>query len=197
MLVFLVLSMLGSTENSRFMLAHGAAYTPYIMEGEWWRLITSMFLHFGPIHLIYNMVCLIYLGDMLEGVVGPWRYPIIYVLGGIGGNLLSMANDFRTGHSAVSAGASGAIFAVIGAVLVITLINRRRVSRSFVQRMLIMAVLMLAQGFTEAGTDAVAHLGGFLAGALLGFVLYGIMYLRGSDRNPVSGGGMNGWSGRF
>ena len=117
-IVFIVMSILGSTENASFMLAHGACYTPYILEGEYYRLFTGMFLHFGPIHLLYNMICLLAMGDMLEKEAGWLRYLLIYMLGGLAGNLLSVGTDLYFHRSmAVSAGASGAIFAVIGALL--------------------------------------------------------------------------------
>ena len=70
MIVFLVLSVMGSTQSTSFMLQHGACYTPLILEGEYYRLFTGMFLHFGLIHLVYNMICLVALGDLLEKEAG-------------------------------------------------------------------------------------------------------------------------------
>ena len=69
-LVFLVLSFLGDTENAAFMAAHGASVTAYVEQGEYYRLFTCMFLHFGLEHLFYNMLVLIFLGDALEEAVG-------------------------------------------------------------------------------------------------------------------------------
>src|SRR5699024_3481221 len=117
-LVFVVLEFWGNTEDPGFMLGHGASFVPLIVErGEYYRLFTSMFLHFGIEHLFNNMLVLIFLGDMLEKLAGKWRYLLIYLLGGLGGNLLSLAMELRSGEFAVSAGASGAIFAVIGALV--------------------------------------------------------------------------------
>ncbi len=171
-LVFLVLEMIGNTESSNFMLEHGAAYTPLIMGGEYYRMFTAMFLHFGITHLVFNMICLYTLGDMLERTIGHVKYLLLYLLGGLAGNALSLAVDLRTGSYAVSAGASGAIFAVMGAVFVIVLRNRNRFSRSYVQRMGMMVVLMVAEGFFVQGTDNAAHVGGVIAGCVLGFLLY-------------------------
>ncbi len=169
--VFLVLSVLGETEDGQFMLRFGAAWTPFILEkGQYWRLVTSMFLHFGIVHLIYNMLCLIYMGDLLERFLGPWRYLIIYLLGGIGGNIASLLWDVHTGSNAVSAGASGAIFAVIGALCVIAWKGKGRIRELPLKRLGIMTVLMLAQGFTEVATDNAAHVGGMLTGLVLGFL---------------------------
>ncbi len=170
--VFLILSLLGDTENAGFMFDHGACYAPAVMEGEYWRLLTSMFLHFGIVHLVYNMLCLIYLGDILETAVGPIRYFIIYLGGGLAGGLLSVLWENMTQNYAVSAGASGAIFAVIGACLWIARSNHGRLGSIPVKRLGIMSVLMIAEGFTTAGTDNAAHIGGFAGGLLLAAAVY-------------------------
>ena len=171
--VFLILSLAGDTLDARFMLSHGAAYAPYIVtRGEYYRLFTSMFLHFGLTHLLYNMVCLLSLGDLLETIVGPVRYLVIYLLGGIAGSLLSLFRGLHSEIPAVSAGASGAIFAVIGALLSIVLRLRNGQSRSMSKRLALMAGLMILQGFMERGTDNAAHIGGFAAGFILGMILW-------------------------
>ena len=123
-LIFFVMDFRGNTENGAYMLAHGAAYGPLILEnGEYYRLFTSMFLHFGIEHLFGNMLTLIFLGDLLEKMIGKFRFILIYFLGGLAGNLLSLAKEMITGNYAISAGASGAIFAVVGA-LVFLVVNR-------------------------------------------------------------------------
>ena len=172
LVVFLFLSLQGDTTDGRFMLEHGAAYAPYIMRGEYYRLFTSMFLHFGLTHLLYNMVCLLSLGDLLEKIVGPVRYLAIYLLGGMAGSLLSLLRGLHSVFIPVCAGASGAIFAVIGALLSIVLRLRNEQSRAMSKRLALMAVLMIAQGFMENGTDNAAHIGGFIGGLVLGFILW-------------------------
>ncbi len=171
-LVFVIFTLAGNTEDVYFMLGHGACYTPAILQGEYYRLFTGMFLHFGLPHLLYNMLCLIFLGDLLETVVGPVKYLLIYVLGGLAGNVLSMVMELRRGTYAVSAGASGAIFAVVGALLYIVIRNKGRLGNITLQRMAMMAVLSIVQGFTETGTDNAAHVGGFAAGFVLALLLY-------------------------
>lgn len=96
------------------MLQCGAAYTPAIMQGEYYRIFTSMFLHFGPQHLGNNMLVLFVLGGRLERTVGKLKYLLIYLLGGMGGNLLCLFLELDSADFAVSAGASGAVFAVDG-----------------------------------------------------------------------------------
>ena len=162
--VFIVLSIIGDTTDGQFMVNHGAAFTPYILAGDYYRLFTSMFLHFGLSHIVYNMLCLIFLGDILETLVGPVRYLIIYFVGGLAGNLLSMQMDISHGLYQVSAGASGAIFAVVGAIFYILLRHKGRIGTITLRRLLLMIVLTLGQGFTDSGTDNAAHIGGLVAG---------------------------------
>lgn len=170
--VFIVLEWMGSTTDTMFMLKHGAMYElPVIQNGEYYRLFTCMFLHFGVQHLFYNMLLLIFVGDMLEKVAGKIRYLIIYLGGGLLGNLLSMTVALYTGNWTVSAGASGAIFAVIGALVCLMIKNRRNIRPEAQKRLILMAFLSLVQGFTQTGTDNMAHLGGFLGGILLGWLL--------------------------
>ena len=166
-LVFVIFSIIGNTEDAQFMLAHGACFAPLVEEGEVYRLFTAMFLHFGVEHLIGNMLLLIFLGDTLERVVGPVRYLMIYLLGGLGGNVLSCYIAIRQKNYAVSAGASGALFAVIGALVYLFLRKKGDVEEISGKRLLLMAALSIAQGFTESGIDGYAHIGGFLCGVLL------------------------------
>ena len=173
--VFVILEWMGSTTDTMFMLHHGAMYEPLGVErGEYYRLFTCMFLHFGVQHLLYNMLLLIFVGDMLEKAVGKVRYLMIYLGGGILGNLLSMVVIMRTGSYAVSAGASGAIFAVVGALVFLAVKNRDRISQEEIWRLMIMAVLSLIEGFTQTGTDSMAHLGGFLGGVVICLLLTAI-----------------------
>lgn len=166
-LVFIVFSIIGNTEDVQFMLTHGACFAPLVEEGEVYRLFTAMFLHFGVEHLIGNMLLLIFLGDTLERVVGSVRYLIIYLLGGLGGNVLSYCIALYRKNYVVSAGASGALFAVIGALVYLVLRKRGDVEGISGKRLLLMAALSIAQGFTAAGIDGYAHIGGFLCGMLL------------------------------
>ncbi len=170
--VFTVLEIMGSTTDSRFMVQHGAIYTPLVLEGQYWRLFSAMFLHFGFEHLAYNMFSLIFLGDILESIVGPVRYLVIYLVGGLGGNALSLFMSIESGTTKVSAGASGAIFAVMGAFFYFALRNYKRFGKEGMRRMGIMVVLMIMQGLVDRGVDQSAHMGGMITGFLLGILLY-------------------------
>lgn len=169
--VFVVLSILGDTENTQFMLEHGADFAPLVRDGEYYRLVTSMFLHFGIDHIFNNMLVLIFLGDMLEQCVGKLRYLLIYLGGGIIGNIVSVWFAFRSGDFAVSAGASGAVFAVIGALIWLVLRNRGRLGEYSGRRLILMAVLSVLQGVTAGGVDNCAHIGGLVSGFVLALVL--------------------------
>ncbi len=170
--IFAVLEITGDTMDSQFMVDHGAMYTPLVREGQYWRLLTAMFLHFGFEHLAYNMFSLIFLGDILESIVGPVRYLIIYLAGGLGGNALSFFMSVSRGTYKVSAGASGAIFAVMGAFFYIAIRNRKNFGKSGMQRLGLMVVLMVMQGLVDRGVDQSAHMGGLITGFLLGILLY-------------------------
>ena len=166
--VFIMLSFIGNTEDAMFMAAHGASVTPLITEGkEYYRLFTSMFLHFGAEHLLYNMMMLIFLGDTLEKTAGKIPYLLIYIAGGIGGNLLSLAVEWRNEVFSVSAGASGAIFAVLGALCFSVILNKGKLQDYSGRRLLLMAVLSVIQGMTASGINNWAHIGGLVSGFLL------------------------------
>lgn len=171
--VFIVLCFLGDTENVYFMLDHGASFAPLVVEGkEYYRLVTCMFLHFGAQHLFYNMLVLVFLGDTLEKEVGKLKYILIYFIGGVAGNVVSVWFDYRTEEFAVSAGASGAIFAVIGALVWIVIRNKGRLEDYSGKRLILMAGLSVAEGLTTSGIDNCAHIGGMAVGFMLSVLLY-------------------------
>ena len=173
--VFLILSAMGDTEDAVFMLNHGGMYEPLIVqEHEYYRLFTSMFLHFGMSHLLNNMVLLGALGWNLELETGKIKFLIIYLVSGLGGNLLSLYYDqsLPLGERAVSAGASGAIFGLMGALLYVVIANRGRLGRLSGRGMLFMIALSLYYGLTSTGVDNWAHIGGLVCGFILSVILY-------------------------
>ena len=171
--VFLILTMFGDTENAVFMLGHGAMYEPYIIQGhEYYRIFTCLFLHFGISHLLNNMVMLGALGCNLELEIGKIRFLVIYFGSGIAGNTASLFYDMSTAQPSVSAGASGAIFGLMGALVYVVIANRGRLGRLSGRGMLIMVALSLYFGLTSSGVDNLAHIGGLAAGFLLAVLLY-------------------------
>lgn len=171
--VFFIMSLFGNTEDVMFMLEHGAMFEPLITEEhEYYRIITSMFLHFGIEHLLNNMVILGALGWNLELETGKIRFLIIYLVSGIGGNLLSLYLGVSSAEYAVSAGASGAIFGLMGALLYVAARNRGRMGRISGKGVLFMIALSLYFGITSSGIDNAAHIGGLLCGFILAVILY-------------------------
>lgn len=170
--VFIFLSFGGMTEDAYYMLQNGAMYVPLLKEGEYYRLFTSIFLHFGFSHLVNNMLMLGVMGWQLELVLGKLKFLLLYFAAGLCGNLLSAFAEIRTGEYAVSAGASGAIFGIIGALLYIALRNHGRIGTVSGQGILLMIALTLYYGFTSSGVDNFAHIGGLAAGFLLSVLLY-------------------------
>lgn len=172
-IVFLFLSFRGMTEDGMFLLEHGAMYVPYMIEkGEYYRIFTSMFLHFGFDHLLNNMVILAAIGWNLEYEIGQLKFVILYLFSGLGGNLLSAYWDIRVGDYAISAGASGAIFGVIGALLYVAIRNRGRIGDISGKGLVFMIILSLYYGYSSGGVDNMAHIGGLIAGFLLSVLLY-------------------------
>lgn len=172
-LAFFAVEFSGSSEDTMHMLDCGAVYVPFILEnGEYYRIFTSMFLHFGMEHLANNMLALFVLGSRLERTVGKVRFLLIYLLGGITGNLVSLLLEIRTQAYAVSAGASGAVFAVMGAMIYVILRRKGQVGDLSVRQILIMAVLSLYFGFTSSGVDNAAHVGGMLGGFFMAVLLF-------------------------
>lgn len=169
--LFLIAEATGGSENAEHMIRMGAAWTPMIAAGQYYRLFTSMFLHFGMAHLLNNMLLLFFLGDYMERFLGKWRYLLLYLGGGLLGNLFSFWHELHMGEEVVSAGASGAIFAVLGGLVVLLLIHRGRLEDLSLPRVLLMAALSLCVGFRAEGVDGFAHLCGFLGGFLITLLL--------------------------
>lgn len=171
--VFFGLSFMGMTEDAEFMLGHGAMYVPYIVESEeYYRLFTSMFLHFGFEHLVNNMIMLAVMGSNLEYEIGKIKFIIIYFASGLFGNLLSAFGDVIVGEYAVSAGASGAVFGIVGALLYVAIRNRGQIGNVSGRGLVFILILNLYYGLTSSGVDNMAHIGGFFAGFLLAVLLY-------------------------
>ena len=157
---------LGATGDAEIMLHWGAQFAPFVWEGEHWRLIAAMFLHWGILHLAMNSYALYLLGGQVEYLFGRWRYLVIYLVAGIAGNVLSL---FLLGAYSPSAGASGAIFGLFGAFLYLkigTPLGQRMHWRPLLEVLGINAVISFLPG-----VDLWGHLGGFLGGLLASFAV--------------------------
>jgi rhomboid protease GluP len=170
-IIFVLMEFAGGSQNVKVLVAFGANYGPRILEGETWRLFTSMFLHVGLVHLAFNGYALFGFGVAMERLYGPDRFVVIYILAGLFGSLASFAGR---GPNVLSAGASGAIFGVIGMNLAFFLLHRHtfgEVGRQQLMNTLVIIGINLFLGFTATGIDNLAHMGGLGAGFALGYVL--------------------------
>ncbi|HEX7083527.1 MAG TPA: rhomboid family intramembrane serine protease [Gaiellaceae bacterium] len=143
-----------------------------VAHGEWWRLLTSAFLHFGPFHLLINMYSLYFAGTLLEHVIGRWRFVLLYLASGIAG----AAGALWLSPDSVTAGASGAIFGILGALFVLE--RSRHIATGGQVAGLI--VLNLVFTFAVSNISVGGHLGGLVAGVILMWLL-----LR-TRRSPIS-----------
>ena len=149
-------------------LPFGANFGALTINGEWWRLLSSTFIHFGVLHLAFNMWCLWSLGNIAERLFGNGRFLLIYLLSGLSGSAASLLWH----PDVVSAGASGAVFGIAGALAAFIYLARihlpERAARDLLTSIVIFIAFNLAFGFTVPGIDNAGHLGGLLIGAVLG-----------------------------
>ena len=132
------------------------------IDGQWWRLLTSAFLHGSILHLVFNMYVLFAFGPTLERILGRWRFIVLFLLSAVGGSVASYVfSDVRT----LSVGASGAIFGLMAALVV----AGRRL-RYDITQVVVLIIINVAIGFFSAGTDWRAHLGGLATGAAVAAV---------------------------
>ncbi|MDO4437976.1 MAG: rhomboid family intramembrane serine protease [Eubacteriales bacterium] len=171
---FLFLSMLGDTETDiDMMIKYGAMYEPLLLEkGEYFRLLSSCFMHFGIEHLVSNMLVLFLMGDNLERYLGHIKFLILYIASGIIGNVVSLYYHNIIGEFVVSAGASGAVFGVSGAILWILMRNKGQLDELSLNRILLMIGMNIYIGVTGSGVDNAAHIGGLLSGFILAVLFY-------------------------
>jgi len=173
--VYVILEILGDTTDAMFMYDHGAMY-PYavLLEEQWYRMLTSSFIHFGLAHLVNNLILLICLGSYLERRYGKVRYVILYLVSALGSSLVSMGHMLYTQDMAVSGGASGVVFGMVGALLFLVLQNRGRFEDLSLRRFLLMMALALYNGFATSGVDNAAHVGGLIVGFAVGAVFFAL-----------------------
>jgi len=145
------------------LIANFALFAPSVANGKWWLLITAGFLHGSIFHLLFNVYILWVIGSQLESIVGNIKFLIIYYVSLVGG---SLASYWFSPFGSYSIGASGAIFGLMGAMLVIG--RKRNVDISQITTLVVINVVI---GFVLSGIDWRAHLGGLAAGAFIAWVL--------------------------
>lgn len=167
-IIFLLMYVLGQgSEDSATLLAFGANYSTLIKNGEIYRLLTSVFLHIGLFHILFNMYALNIIGTEIEKFYGRKKFLIVYLISGIVGSMTSCI--FNPGF--ISAGASGAIFGLFGSLLYFGLQYRATLDGFLRSSIVPIIVINLVFGFLVPGIDVSAHIGGLIAGFMVSKIL--------------------------
>lgn len=149
------------------LLTFGAEWGPLVHQGQWWRLITAMFVHIGFAHLFLNLLTLYFIGPELEFYLGKIRYLLLYLLCGIGGNVVSLFFD----GNAISAGCSTALFGLFGYYIVQAKRSSSPWMRELGRQYFVFIAMNIIFNLFDSNVSLSGHLGGLLSGVLLGFLL--------------------------
>ncbi|HAT4210912.1 TPA: rhomboid family intramembrane serine protease [Clostridium perfringens] len=144
-----------------------------IFHGEYYRLVTSMFLHGGIVHLLFNMYAIYILGDFIERIYGAKKYLAIYFVSGIVASIFSLYFS-----PVMGVGASGAIFGLLGAALVFAYNEKDRIGKALVTNIIVIILLNVFIGLSMSNIDISARFGGFIAGAILGLFFHNYKIIR-------------------
>lgn len=169
--VFLAMYLFGKGSNDVYTLLNfGANYGPFVRMGEYYRLLTSAFIHIGVLHFLMNNYALYIIGTQLESFLGKFKFLAVYLLSAVSGSLLSIVFS-----DSISAGASGAIFGLFGSLLYFGYHYRIYLGTVLKSQVIPLIVLNLIIGFTVSGIDNAAHIGGLVGGYLITMAL-GVPY---------------------
>ncbi len=164
--VFLLMTLAGGTTNTRILILFGAKVNALIEAGQYWRLLTSVFIHIGFTHLLFNSYALFVLGKYSEKIFGHDKLIMLFIFSGLSGSTLSY---LMSPH--LSAGASGGIFGLLGAIVVYGWNNQFLRSSGLITNLMIILGLNLVLGMIIPGLDNYAHLGGLIGGSTIGAIL--------------------------
>lgn len=172
LIIIIVLNVVVFLMNSYFETVKGStivydtlqfASANIVDTNEWWRIITSMFVHYGPAHLLCNLFSLVYISDVILAHLGEKKFALIYFVSGICGSFMVLGYDILMDRASFCGGASGAVCGMLGAILVLAFSKKR--SFMFNKTAVIMvAAIMLLPGFVMPGISWQAHLGGLIGG---------------------------------
>ena len=166
-ILFILMELSGGSTNSQTLLKYGANLDVLVKNGEYYRLFTCIFLHIGIMHLLCNMYSLCIIGREVENLFGKIKYIIIFILSGIFGSIMSLAFT----HNTISAGASGAIFGLLGALLYFGMHYRTYLGEAIKRSIIPIIVVNLIIGFFAEGIDLAAHIGGLVGGVLVAMMV--------------------------
>lgn len=170
-IVFLITAILSNNIfdiDTRVLLYFGAKYNPLIYSGEFWRLITYAFLHGGIIHIAFNMYGLYIIGPQIQQIYGVGKYLSIYIISCITASLLGVIAS----PSAVSVGASGGIFGLMGALLAFAIVERHSMEKRYISSLMQVIIINLIIGLSLRNIDNFGHIGGLLGGIIMGYFTY-------------------------
>src|SRR6202795_3189968 len=173
--VFVVMLLSGvsmlSNPSGQDLVRWGANFGPLTVSGQWWRLLTSVFIHGGLLHIAFNMWCLWDLGRLAESIYGHWTFAAVYLISGLSASLASVIRN----PVVLSVGASGAIFGIAGALIASFYLGEFSLGRAAMTGTLRSVVMFVGYnlffGAVIARTDNAAHVGGLLMGLLLGALI--------------------------
>ena len=169
--VFLLMYILGNgSTDSNTLVKFGALYKPFVLNGDYFRIVTTAFLHIGVIHLLVNNYSLYVLGSQMESFLGKFKFLFVYLVSAISGSLMSLIFT-----DALSAGASGAIFGLLGSMLYFGYNYRVFLGNVLKSQIIPLIILNLFIGFVLPGIDNAAHIGG-LVGGVFATMAVGLKY---------------------
>jgi rhomboid protease GluP len=173
--IFVGILVSGGWNDPRVLLRFGAL-PPVLRKAQWWRLITAMFVHIGPLHLLFNMYALTIFGPSIENRYGKLRFLALYLVAGFLGSAFSLA--FTSGG--IRAGASGGVFGILGAWIAFFVRHRSaRGAREQLRSLFFLVGINLFIGVSIRGIDNFAHLGGLAGGFIVGIALEQATRIRG------------------
>ncbi len=164
---FIFMSLNGGTTNIQTLIKYGAMVPPFVSEyNEYYRFVTSIFIHIGITHILFNGYALYVFGPQIEGLMGPKKYLLFFILTGIGGNIATYIFNYQS----VSAGASGSLFGLFGAFLYLVVRHPNIVTPQGKKSILQLLGINLLLTFAVPSISITAHLGGLIIGFLLSFI---------------------------
>lgn len=184
--MFLLMTINGGSENPVILVKYGAKFNWAIVSGDWWRLITPAFLHIGSTHLILNALVIYFLGMQIEKIIGHFRYFLLLLLSALLGNTMSFAFS-----SAISAGASTAIFGLFASTLVLAkLYPYQRGIQDLSKNYFVLILLNVVFGLFSGTVDNAGHIGGLVGGYLAMYALSTVNASNNSKQNRLKFGAL-------
>ena len=169
-LYFIFLTLNGGSTDTEVLIKYGALFPPFIIEfGQYYRFVTAIFMHIGPLHILFNGYALYAFGPQIEMLMGPKKYLLFFLLTGIGGNVATFFFNFVS----LSAGASGSLFGMLGAFLYLIHRHKDMVTPEGRRAILKLLAINLLLTFTVTSISTTAHVGGLIMGYLLSYIFIG------------------------